>query len=486
MEVAIDVWARGLGVDTDAVRCVPVVRRVPFDPHRRSMTVVRGGWAYTKGAPDAVLHGLGEQPDAAAALRAVDDMAARGLRTLAVVRTPDPSPGTSTSVEVLGVLGLEDPPRDGVAEALAACRIAGVRVAMLTGDHPATARAIADAIGLRAVHDPVLVGTQLPQDPTALGDLLDAGGVVIARVSPEDKLRIAEALQARGHVVAMTGDGVNDVPALHAADIGVAMGRSGTDVARESADLVLLDDHFASIVAGIEQGRATFANIRRFLTYHLTDNVAEVAPFIVWAASGGNIPLALGVLQILALDIATDTLSAVALGAEPARPHVLLDPPTRGHLLRRGVLVRAFGVLGPLEAALSMSAFFAVLAFRGWPDLGDDTLARVVAEASGAAFVTVVLAQGANAFACRSGRWPPWRIGWSTNRLLPPAVAVGTTLGLATLVIPPVAVAFGQAVPSWPGWLVACSAPVILLGTDAVVKWSRRRLMRMPGPAEPA
>ena len=136
-------------------------------------------------------------------------------------------------------------------------------------------------------------------------------------MAPEDKLRIARALQARGHVVAMTGDGVNDGPALREADIGVAMGRSGTDVAREAADLVLLDDDFATIVAAIEQGRATFANVRRFLTYHLTDNVAELTPFVVWALSGGRFPLALGVLQILCLDIGTDLLPALALGAEP-------------------------------------------------------------------------------------------------------------------------------------------------------------------------
>ncbi len=159
-------------------------------------------------------------------------------------------------------------------------------------------------------------GAELPADEAALGELLDHDGVVVARVDPEDKLRIAQALQRRGHVVAMTGDGVNDGPALHAADIGVAMGRSGTDVARESADLVLLDDDFSTIVAAVEQGRATYSNIRRFLTYHLSDNVAELVPFVVWA-SGGRIPLALTVLQVLALDIGTDTLSAVALGAEP-------------------------------------------------------------------------------------------------------------------------------------------------------------------------
>ena len=244
-------------------------------------------------------------------------------------RTPRPG------LTLYGVLALEDPPREGVTEALIACRRAGIKVAMLTGDHPATAAAIASKVGLMGPDGMVLTGDSLPSDEAVLGALLDRDGVVVARVTPEDKLRIAKALHGRGHVIAMTGDGVNDAPALHEADIGIAMGRSGTDVAREAADLVLLDDHFASIVGGIEQGRATYINIRRFLTYHLTDNVAELTPFVVWALSGGRFPLALGVLQILALDLGTDTLSAVALGAEPPGQHVLDGPPVSGRLLER-------------------------------------------------------------------------------------------------------------------------------------------------------
>ena len=323
-----------------------------------------------KGAPDAV---LALCPGDEAAHAQVDAMAARGLRVIAVAMrslsgavTPASVEEAETGMTLLGVLGLEDPPRPDVRASLDACRGAGIAVVMVTGDHPATATAIATEVGLRTPADPVLVGRDLPVDDAELGALIDRSGTVVARVSPEDKLRIARALRLRGHVVAMTGDGVNDVPALHEANIGIAMGASGTDVAREAADLVLLDDHFASIVAGVEQGRATFVNVRRFLTYHLTDNVAELTPFVVWALSGGSFPLALGVLQILALDIGTDTMSAVALGAEPPARHLLKGPPVSGHLLNRTVLRRAFGVLGPVEAVASMGAFVAVYLAYGW------------------------------------------------------------------------------------------------------------------------
>ena len=259
-----------------------------------------------KGAPDAVLERCTDPVVAERARGAVKSLGRRGLRVLAIAHRSSPAvpPPDAEAAEqrltLLGLVGLEDPPREGVPEALADFRRAGIRVVMVTGDAKETARAIADQVGLRKPCGLVVDGAKLPADERVLGELLDQDGVVVARVTPEDKLRIAHALQARGHVVAMTGDGVNDGPALQAADIGIAMGRSGTDVAREAADLVLLDDDIATIVAAVDQGRATFANVRRFLTYHLTDNVAELTPFVVWALSGGHFPFALGVLQVLA------------------------------------------------------------------------------------------------------------------------------------------------------------------------------------------
>lgn len=484
MEAAIDCCARRLGLDTDEVRS-QVVARYPFDPRRRRMSAVvpapeGGAHIAVKGALDSLAMVCLPSPGLAAAEEIASQWAQEGLRILAVGQRSMPvlprhGAHAEDSIEFCGLLGLEDPPRPDVAEALAACRRAGIGVVMVTGDHPSTASAIADQVGLRQSDGVVITGAHLPRDDAELARLLSPGGVVVARVEPEDKLRIARALRNAGEVVAMTGDGVNDVPALHASSIGIAMGKSGTDVAREAADLVLLDDHFGSIVAGIEQGRATFVNVRRFLTYHLTDNVAELTPFLVWAVSGGTFPLAIGVLQVLALDIGTDTLTAAALGAEPPARHVLDGPPVRGRLLNHTVLRRAFAVLGPTEAVASMTVFAVVLSMgAAW----GQAPATVIAAASGAAFMTIVVAQLANAWACRSSSRSPWQLGWLANRLMLPAALGALAFALCTVFIPYLATALGQAPP--PGWawgLIVLAAPLLWI-VDAAEKGVRARVMK--------
>ena len=341
---------------------------------------------------------------------------------------------------------------------------------MITGDDPHTAFAIGERVGLVADGGLVLLGDELPADLDALGALVDHDGVIIGRATPEDKLRIAQALRARGHVVAMTGDGVNDGPALRAASIGVAMGRSGTDVAREAADIVLLDDDFATIVEAVAQGRATFRNVQRFLTYHLTDNVAELTPFVLWALSGGRLPLALTVMQILALDIGTDTTSATALGAEPPSPHILIGPPVSGHLLNKSVAFRAFALLGPTETVMSLTAFMVTFLVAGWRPGGTFPEGQTLYAASGAAFLAVVLGQKANAWACRSTRLSPWKLGWFGNRLLV-FTAIGEMLfAVACLGFGPIANALENRFPPLlAGAVAVASIPAVWL-VDALVE----------------
>jgi magnesium-transporting ATPase (P-type) len=245
------------------------------------------------------------------------------------------------------------------------------------------------------------------------------------------------------------------------------MGRSGTDVAREASDLVLLDDDFATIVEAIRLGRATFANIRRSLTYHLTDNVAELTPFVVWALTAGRVPLALGVLQILTLDVGTDQLPALALGVEPPDEDVLDGAPRRGHLIDGVMLRRVFLVLGPIEAALEMAAFAVALLASGWRP-GEAPSPSALLAASGAAFSAVVVGQAANAFACRGASRGPGRPGWSTNRLLLVGVAVELLLLAGSLYVPPIAAVLGQAPPPAAAWGVILLAAPALLAADAI------------------
>ena len=443
MEAALDAFARRVGsrsaVDSPAAERA----KFPFDTRRRRMSVVVGDRVFVKGAPDTVLPVRGA---VGGATEALDRWARRGLRILAIAERDlpagEPLPLSAAAAEkdlrLLGLVALEDPPRPGVEAVRHTCRRAGIRVAMVTGDHPETAGAI-------------------------------------ARVTPEGKLHIAQALRRRGHVVAMTGDGVNDAPALREAAIGVAMGKSGTDVAREAADVVLLDDNFETIVTAVAQGRSTFANISRFLTYHLADNVAELAPFVAWALTAGRFPLAIGVLQVLALDIGTDVFPALALGAEPPEKRVLEGPPVRGHLLDRGLMIRAFAVLGLVEAVVALAAFVVSLHASGWrPGVAFPTGPALLA-ASGAAFTAIVLGQAANAFACRSAVRPAWVTSLRTNPLLIAAVGVELGLLLFLLYVPPVARLLGHAGPSAAGFAVAALAIPAVLMADATYKHFRRR-----------
>jgi magnesium-transporting ATPase (P-type) len=434
------------------------------------------------GAPEQVLARCpGPPPEARAALAGLTD---QGLRVLAVADRPWSGPGLSPAdeqgLQLVALLGLEDPPRPDVRTALTRCREAEIKVAMLTGDHPRTAAAIAREVGLLRPGGLVVEGSRLPPSDGALGELLQNGnGVVVARVTPGDKLRIARVLREAGHVVAMTGDGVNDVPALREADVGVAMGASGSDVAREAADLVLLDDHFATIVHAVELGRSTFANVRRFLTYHLTDNVAELAPFAVWAMTAGQVPLAITVLQVLALDIGTDMLPALALGTEPPEARVMKGPLRARSIVDRRLLVRSFGVLGPVEAVGSLTTFLAVLLLGGW-SWGETPSAVLLALASGATFAAIALAQMANAFACRSDATVVWRLRPSSNLAVVWAVGAEAALLVGFLSVPGLVSVLGGSWPPAVGWVGAAGTAAALLLADS----AHKRLLRSGTGAE--
>jgi magnesium-transporting ATPase (P-type) len=413
-------------------------------------------------------------------LAAQDILANDGLRVLAFAwrAVGAGMPHVEAGLTLSGLVGLVDPPRPEVPEAIARCASAGIRVIMVTGDHPHTALAISREIGLvRGAAPRVITGQELSHlSPTQLQLALDTPEILFARVAAEQKMRIVEALRKKGETVAVTGDGVNDAPALKAADIGIAMGIAGTDVAREAADIILLDDNFASIVAGIEEGRAVFDNIRKFLTYILTSNIPELVPYLAFVLL--RIPLPLTVIQILAVDLGTDMLPALALGAEKPDPAVMDRPPrTRGErLLHWGLLARAYLFLGVLEAGSALAVFFAVLVAGGWtfgemPGLADPLYLRTTT----ACLMAIVVAQMVNVFLCRHPSRSVFTSGVPGNPWLAPAVMLELVTILAIVYTPAGNWLFGCAPLGAEAWVLAVGCALGMFGLEELRKaWVRR------------
>jgi sodium/potassium-transporting ATPase subunit alpha len=473
------------------------VDEIPFDSDRRRLSTVHdtagGRMLYTKGALEAVLPlchqaQIRATPEpltpalAQTLLAAEAGMAQRGLRVLALAYRPLPpqTPHERLEEELIlaGLVGFRDPPRPEVPEALRRCREAGIQVIMVTGDHPRTALAIAREIGLVRTPDPVLIaGEQLRRLSDAELQLaLDAPEIVFARVAADQKLRIVRALKQKGATVAATGDGVNDAPALRQADIGIAMGVTGTDVARESAHMILLDDNFASIVAAIEEGRAVYDNIRKFLAYILTSNVPEIVPYLAYVLF--RIPLPLTIIQILAVDLGTDMLPALALGAEPPEPGLMRRPPRsrRERLLSWPLLARAYLWLGLFEAAAAMAAFFFVLHAAGW-NYGEVLAATdpLYRQATTACLSAIIVMQVVNVFLCRSERGPAFARGPFRNRLLLAGIALEIALILLIDYTPWGNRLFGTAAITAEVWLYVTPFALAMLASEELRKTLARR-----------
>jgi sodium/potassium-transporting ATPase subunit alpha len=511
MEIALVGFGREHAPAAEGMRRVD---EIPFDTDRKRMSVVcdtaRGRVLYCKGALEKVLSVCTSVESGtetarldegwrAQFLRAEEEMAATGLRVLAFANSNvgDAAVEEERGLALSGLVGLEDPPRPEVPQAIARCMSAGIRVIMVTGDHPRTGVAIAREIGLvQGARTVVVTGDELRRmSPAQLQLSLDQREIVFARVAAEQKLLVVEALQKKGEIVAVTGDGVNDAPALKTADIGIAMGIAGTDVAKSAADLILLDDNFATIVAAVEEGRSVFENIRKFLTYILTSNIPELVPYLAYVLL--RIPLPLTVIQILAVDLGTDIVPALALGAERPDPDVMNQPPRsrRERLLSWGILARAYLFLGVLEAAAAMAAFRFVLAHAGWRYSA--TLPRldpVYLEATTACLAAIVVTQVVNVFLCRDPRKSSLGFGLFSNRLILVGLAVELALLLGIVYTPSGNWLFGTAPMRPSDWLVALPFAAGMWGLDEARKvWARRRAARgsrsgggTAGPAERA
>jgi sodium/potassium-transporting ATPase subunit alpha len=461
---------------------------IPFDADRKMMTTVNSidgsAAVFSKGALERLLplcshiminnerRPLDDQfrDDINHADHALMD---RGLRVLAFASkemTADEAlhqqgPEIEQGLAFLGLIGLQDPPRHEVPEAVARCRDAGIRIIMITGDGSRTAVAIAKQIGL-VQGTPLIIEGQAFNMMTdqELMDRLVAPEIIFARMTPKHKLRVVSLLKDKNEVVAVTGDGVNDAPALKKADIGISMGMAGTDVAKEASDMVLLDDNFATIVNAVEEGRTVYENIKKFITYIFASNIPEAVPYLAFILF--KIPLPLTILQILSVDLGTDMLPALALGTEKPTPGIMKQSPRKRteRLLNFSLIGRAYLFLGPIEAVACMFGFFWVLRQGGWTwgtMLPDSDLLYM--QATTACLTAIIVTQVANVFACRSFRESLFTIGIFTNRLIFAGITIELLLQLFIVYHPFGNEIFSTAPLPWNTWLMLIPFALFLL-----------------------
>ncbi|MEZ6129374.1 MAG: cation-transporting P-type ATPase [Planctomycetaceae bacterium] len=501
-------YTESFGDPTDII--VETRRHFPFDLQKRReagifasddevLFAVKGAWESLRPLIGSVELPDGVELPASPQKLAVGDeivrrLSSTGQRVIAVAcrklaKIPDAQAKEESLEQVLvlkGFLALDDPLREEVPAAVGRCHSAGIQVILITGDHPDTAEAVARKCSILSEVEPaedrILLGTELETlRQEQLIERLRRGATVFARTTPEQKMRIVSALKSLGLVVAMTGDGVNDAPALKAADVGVAMGISGTDVAREAADIVLLDDNFASIVAGIEEGRAVFANMQKFTTYVLASNIPEIVPFLLYVVL--PVPLALTVIQILSIDLGTDLLPAIGLGQEPPERDVMTRPPRQSNarLLSFPLMATAYLFLGIIQAAWSLFMFFLVLVQGGW-QWGQElaTSDPLYRSATGITLATVVLMQIGNVVGRRSLRYSGTDAGLFRNKLILLGMVVEIAISWAILYFPPLQTFLGTGPVGWHIYALAWLGIPLLFFLDL----ARKKALTMFEPCE--
>lgn len=512
-EACLLVVAGKYGLDLDEERKIaPRLREIPFDSGRKRMSTIHQVQgqriAYIKGAPKEVLdictsireNGKDRpllEEEKEQIMKINDNYARNGLRVLGVALRPladelnlprSLSDYTYDVIEkeltFLGLVAMVDPPRTEVAEAVKKCHHAGIRIIMITGDYGLTAESIARRIGIIERADArIVTGNELEKmDDLELKKVL-AGEVIFARVAPEQKLRVVSNLQEMDHVVAVTGDGVNDSPALKKADIGVAMGLTGTDVAKEAADMILTDDNFASIVNAVEEGRTVYNNIRKFAMYIFNSNVPEAIPMVFYLFSGGAIPLPLTIMQVLAIDLGTDMVPAMGLGVEAPEEGIMSLPPRKSNerLLSKNLLLKAFLFYGMIEATAAMAAFFFMNWRNGWPGIPMAQSGTFYGMATAMTFGAIVFSQIGMVFAARTDRQSAFKKGFTKNRLILLGVGVEIVILLLLFYVPIFNSIFDTAPIGLIDWLFLIIWAPILLFSDELRKWILRRSDRKKG-----